>query len=426
MRVLVVGQGGREHALVWKLARSPRATRVYCAPGNAGTAIDGVNLPIREDDSRELVRFCLKEKVDLVVIGPEAPLVDGLADDLRKEGILVFGPSREAAELEGSKIFAKRLLKKYKVPTGDFRVFQEFPDVEAYLEAHPVPCVVKADGLAAGKGAIVCASPEEALAAARRMLVDEEFGAAGRRILIEETLTGPEISILAVTDGRALVVLAPCQDHKRALDGDQGPNTGGMGAYSPVPLVTDELLANVERDILIPTVHGMRSERRPFQGVLYAGLMLTPSGPKVLEYNVRFGDPECQPILMRLRSDLLDLLARAAKGNLGDVPVEWDERPAVAVVMASGGYPGAYKTGMPIHGLDDVANLEDVMVFHAGTTSDEGRIVTRGGRVLAVTALGLTIAQARESAYRAVERIRFSGAQYRRDIAAKTANPPST
>jgi phosphoribosylamine--glycine ligase len=419
VRILVVGQGGREHALVWKLRKSPKVREIYCAPGNAGTAADAKNVPIADDDIRELVRFARQERIDLAVIGPEAPLVAGLSDELRREGILVFGPSKDAALLEGSKIFCKRLLRKAKVPTADFQVFRDMQAVDAYLEAHPGPCVVKADGLAAGKGAIVCDNEQAARAAAQRMLVQREFGDAGDEILIEERLEGQEASVLAITDGTTIAMLDACQDHKRAFDNDQGPNTGGMGAYCPAPLVTPELLSEVERNVLIPVVHEMRRDKRPFQGVLYAGLMLTAAGPKVLEFNVRFGDPECQPLLLRLKTDLAELLLATAKGELDKVAIEWDPRPSICVVMASGGYPSMYKRGLPIRGLDQIAASDDCVVFHAGTKLDDRRVVTNGGRVLGVTALGADLRAAKAKAYEAVERITFTNAMYRKDIGDK-------
>lgn len=419
MRVLVVGQGGREHALVWKLSQSPKVTKLYCAPGNAGTALEAENVAIQETDHQELLRFCKREKVRLAIVGPEAPLVAGVADVLRSEGIGVFGPSKGAALLEGSKIYCKQLLRKANVPTADFRIFDRIDAVDAYLEAHAKPCVVKADGLAAGKGAVVCQTPEMALAAAKRMLVDREFGDAGAQIIIEEMLDGPEVSLLAVTDGSTILSMEACQDHKRAFDNDQGPNTGGMGAYCPTPLVNPELVAKIESDILIPVVHAMRRDKRPFQGLLYAGLMLTSAGPKVLEFNVRFGDPECQPLLMRLKTDLAELLLAAVEGRLSEVQLEWDPRPAVCVVMASGGYPSMYRKGIPIRGLDEAGEVPDTKVFHAGTRRDGQRIVTNGGRVLGVTALGDTLPEAKDRAYQAVRKIQFADAMFRTDISDK-------
>jgi phosphoribosylamine--glycine ligase len=311
------------------------------------------------------------------------------------------------------------LLQKAKIPTASFHVFDDIENATAHILANQGPCVVKADGLAAGKGAIVCKNEQEALAAVRRILVDQEFGRAGDRVIIEDRLVGPEVSVLAITDGSTIVPLPPCQDHKAIFDGDEGPNTGGMGAYCPAPVLTGEQLASVESDVLVPVAHAMRQAKRRFQGVLYAGLMMTPGGPKVLEFNVRFGDPECQPLLMRLKTDLAEVLMATAMGKLGDLEIEWDPRPAVCVVMASAGYPGPYKKGLPIRGLDDAAKLDDVKVFHAGTKRDGDRIVTNGGRVLGVTALGETLAEAQRRAYEAVSLIHFEGAQYRRDIANK-------
>lgn len=429
MRVLVVGQGGREHALAWKLKQSPKVREVFCAPGNAGTDEDVQNVAIADSDSAELVRFCRKSKIDLAVVGPEGPLCAGLADTLRAEGIAVFGPTKEAAELEGSKVFCKQLLQKAKIPTASFRIFDDFERFTEYVNANPGPCVVKADGLAAGKGAIVCDHDEEALAAGHRILVDREFGRAGDRLIVEERLTGQEVSVLALTDGAAILPLPACQDHKAAYDGDKGPNTGGMGAYCPAPVLTEELMAQVEREVLIPVVHAMRQAKRRFQGVLYAGLMLTPTGLKVLEFNVRFGDPECQPLLMRLRTDLADVLWAAATGELSAIELDWDPRPSVCVVIASGGYPGPYTKGRVIRGLDAWADQSDVKVFHAGTARDGDKIVTHGGRVLGVTALGETLKSAQARAYEAVRSIQFDGMMYRTDIAHRaltdTPNAPN-
>ncbi len=425
MNILVIGQGGREHALAWKLRQSPRANDIFCAPGNAGTDLDARNIPIADNDTAELVRFARKNKIELAVVGPEAPLCEGVADALRAADIAVFGPTKEAAELEGSKVFCKQLLQKAKIPTAAFHVFDDMDTATSHILANQGPCVVKADGLAAGKGAIVCKNEQEALAAARRILVDQEFGRAGDRIIIEDKLVGPEVSVLAITDGTTIVPLPPCQDHKAIFDGDEGPNTGGMGAYCPAPVLTEEQLEDVEKDVLVPVAHAMRQAKRRFQGVLYAGLMLTPGGPKVLEFNVRFGDPECQPLLMRLKTDLVDVLMATAMGKLGEIDIEWDPRPAVCVVMASAGYPGSYKKGVPIRGLDDAAKLADVKVFHAGTKREGDRIVTSGGRVLGVTALGENLLAAQKRAYEAVSLIHFDGAQYRRDIANKAIQASS-
>jgi phosphoribosylamine--glycine ligase len=423
MKVLVIGKGGREHALVWKLAQSPRAERVFCAPGNAGTALDGTNVPIEASDFDYLVRFARKENIGLTVVGPEEPLARGIVDVFQKAGLRIFGPSKEAAQLEASKTFAKQLMRHADVPTAEFRVCDHPEPARHYIETREFPVVVKADGLAGGKGVIVCANTAEALAAIDRIMVREEFGLeAGRRVVIEKRLEGQELSIQALVAGRALVPLPPTQDHKPAFDDDTGPNTGGMGAYCPAPLATPELLHDIDENILVPTVHALKRGRRPFRGVLYAGLMVTNQGPRVLEFNCRFGDPETQPLLMRLKTDLLDLLEAVVDDRLADFAetgLEWDPRPAVCVVMASQGYPGPYAKGKVINGLGEVAALPDVKVFHAGTAVENNLVVTDGGRVLGVTALGDTLADARRRAYEAVRRIHFQGAFYRTDIADK-------
>lgn len=421
MKVLVVGQGGREHALVWKLKQSPSVQRVFCAPGNAGTARDGENVDIKATDVAKLVAFAKKEKIDLVVIGPEAPLVIGLTDALEKEGLKVFGPSQAAAELEGSKAFSKELMRQFSIPTAEFSIFKDAESAENYLNSREeVPLVVKADGLAAGKGVYVCANRQEALDAVGKIMRAREFGKAGERVIIEERLDGQEVSILALVDGNTILPLETSQDHKAAYDDDKGPNTGGMGAYSPAPIVTPELMMQIERQILVPTIHAMRRSKKSFKGVLYAGLMITNQGPKVLEYNVRFGDPECQPLLMRLKSDLAQLLVAAAEGKLDQLPpLEWDPRPAVCVVMAAAGYPGEYEKGDPIRGIDEADQLADSKVFHAGTTLRDGQTVSDGGRVLGVTALGDNIVNAKLKAYQAVKCIRWDGAWCRKDISDK-------
>jgi len=423
MNVLVIGNGGREHALVWKIAQSPRVKRVFCAPGNAGTAADGENVPIATADIAALARFAKENQVQLTVVGPEAPLAAGIVDAFERERLRIFGPTKAAAELESSKAFCKEVLRSASVPTAEHHVFRNAETAVRFLqEREDMPIVVKADGLAAGKGVFVCDRRDEAIDAVRQIAQDRIFGPAGDRIVIEERLHGQEASVLAITDGRTLVTLPPAQDHKRAHDGDTGPNTGGMGAYSPTPLVDDAQLGWIEEHILVPTIHAMKRLRRPFRGVLYAGLMLTLQGPKVLEYNVRFGDPECQPILMRLKSDLVDVLEAAAAGDLDRIdPLEWDPRPAVCVVMASEGYPGDYTKGHPIRGLAEAAQVPDVKVFHAGTTLKDGQVVTDGGRVLGVTALGNNIPQAKLHAYTAVKCIRWDGAWCRKDISDKAA-----
>jgi len=426
MKVLIVGSGGREHALCWKISASPRVTQVFVAPGNAGTAAEATNVPIAATDKPALVQFAQQQAIDLVVVGPEAPLVDGLVDALQAAGIRVFGPTAAAAELEGSKVFCKNLLHTADVPTAGYQTFRSAEDASRYIkDLYPetdasVPVVIKADGLASGKGVIVCSTRREALEAIDRIAGRREFGEAGRRLIIEERLFGQEASVLAITDGSTILTLPAAQDHKPAYDGDQGPNTGGMGAYCPTPLVDDAMMAKIQSDILVPVVHAMKRARRPFQGVLYAGLMLTAAGPKVLEFNTRFGDPECQPLLMRLESDLVDILEAVALGKLDQIdPPRWSERPSICVVMASEGYPGDYEKGRVITGLDRAAELEDVKVFHAGTTLRDGQVVTDGGRVLGVTATGNTISGAKLRAYQAVKEIRWPGAWCRKDISDK-------
>jgi phosphoribosylamine--glycine ligase len=422
MNVLIVGNGGREHALAWKIAQSPRADRIFVAPGNAGTDVDGENVPIQVNDFPGLIAFARDNKVGLTVVGPEAPLADGIVDAFQAEGLRIFGPSQAAAELEASKVFCKDLLHSADIPTADYQVFHDPVEAIKYLdERKDCRIVIKADGLAAGKGVVVCSNRDLAIRAVEQIAFKKVFGAAGNRLVIEERLDGQEASVLAITDGSTIVTLQPAQDHKAAFDGDTGPNTGGMGAYCPAPLVDDEKLAWIEGHILVPTVHAMNRVRRPFRGVLYAGVMMTFQGPKVLEFNVRFGDPECQPLLMRLKTDLLDLLDATVDGKLDSLPpLEWDPRPAVCVVMASKGYPDRYDKGLPIRGLVDAEALADVKVFHAGTALDsEGRVVTAGGRVLGVTALGDSIPGAKLNAYRGVKQIRWDGAWCRKDISDK-------
>ncbi len=485
MKVLVIGKGGREHALVWKLAQSSRVDRVYCAPGNAGTALDGENVAIDPNDFDKLIGFAKKEQIGLTVVGPEEPLARGIVDAFQKEGLRIFGPGKEAAQLESSKVFSKKIMRVAAVLTPEFQVFDHpdparkhvqsreyvaldgmtlqgpYPEENLIVEGgkqfvyvHKVvdgarrfltfkrpglrreplkfttvkvpvgpaqPCVVKADGLAAGKGVFVCDNMAQAFTAVERIMVNEEFGRGpdGKvmKTLIERRLEGEELSVLAFVSGRTIVTLPVCQDHKRAGDGDTGPNTGGMGAYCPAPLGKPDLLTTVESRVLVPTIHAMKRRRQAFRGVLYAGLMITDRGPRVLEFNCRFGDPECQPLLMRLKTDMLDVLEAVVDEKLEAIgPLEWDERPGVCVVMASKGYPGPYETGYPITGLDDAAKMPDVKVFHAGTRRDGERIVSDGGRVLGVTALGDTLAEAQKRAYEAVEKIHFGGAFYRRDI----------
>jgi phosphoribosylamine--glycine ligase len=425
MNILVIGSGGREHALAWKLAQSPRSDRIYVAPGNAGTLQDAENVDLAINDFDQIIQFAKQNAVGLTVVGPEAPLANGLVDALNEAGIRAFGPTRGAAQLEASKIFCKHILRRADVPTAEHRAFRDAESAIFYLkQQEDRPWVVKADGLAAGKGVIVCETMEEAIDAVQRIAGDKAFGSAGDELIIEERLYGQEASILAITDGRTLVTLPAAQDHKPALDGDTGPNTGGMGAYSPTPLIDAAAQAKVEEDILVPTVHAMKRGRQPFQGVLYAGLIVTNQGIRVLEYNVRFGDPECQPLMMRLESDLVDLFEATVNGDLASIePPRWDPRPSVCVVMASDGYPGDYEKGHPIRGLDEAAALPDVKVFHAGTIEKDGEILTHGGRVLGVTALADTVAGAKLQAYRAVKCIRWQGAWCRKDISDKAIHP---
>ncbi len=418
-RVMVIGGGGREHALVWKLVRD--GAEVLVAPGNAGTAAIAENLPIPATDIPALVASAQQRQVDLTVVGPEAPLVAGIVDAFTAAGLRIFGPTAKAAQLEGSKIFCKQILHRGDVPTAMFQEFRSIARAREFLEAREdMPVVVKADGLAAGKGVFVCDSREEALAAIETLGTDPQFAAAAAGILIEERLDGMEVSVMAITDGRTIVTLPPLQDHKAAYDGDEGPNTGGMGAYCPTPFVDESLLAEIEARILVPTVHALRRAKVPFQGVLYAGLMLTAQGPKVLEYNARFGDPECEALMMRLDSSLLDLLDAAVDRRLEEVaPPTWRDGASVTVIMAAEGYPGAVEKGRVIRGLEAAAAVPDTQVFHAATRKTDAGVVTDGGRVLAVTATGASLAAAKLQAYTAVKEIRWPGAWCRKDISDK-------
>lgn len=421
-KAMVVGSGGREHALAWKLARD--GAEVFSAPGNAGTAECGTNLPIEATDAEGIVAAAREHRIDLVVVGPEAPLVAGLIDALSAAGIRAFGPTAQAAQLEGSKIFCKDVLHAGDIPTAMHRQFHSLEQAREFLEAREdEPVVVKADGLAAGKGVFVCDTRAEAIAAVEQLRCDPQFSKASRGVLIEERLDGVEVSIMAITDGRTIVTLPPLQDHKAAYDGDQGPNTGGMGAFCPAPFVDAGLRQEIEERILVPTVHTMRRRRTPFHGVLYAGLMLTAQGPKVLEFNVRFGDPECQALLVRMESSLLDLLDAAVDRRLSELPPpRWQKGSSVSVVMASEGYPGEITKGLPIRGLDQAARLPDVEIFHAATKLDHAdppQVLTTGGRVLAVTATGGSLARAKLRAYEAVREIRWRGGWCRKDIADK-------
>ncbi len=419
LTVLVVGGGGREHALVWKLAQSPHAGKIFCAPGNAGIAKIAECVPLAAEDVKGLLAFAKKQRVDLTVVGPEVPLAAGIADVFRKARLAVFGPSRKAAMLETSKVFAKRLMKKYHVPTADFKVFEQSAKALAYLKKAAYPLVLKADGLAAGKGVVIAKSFEQAKAAVQDIMVKKVHGRAGKKLLIEECLSGPEVSVLALTDGKSIKLLPTAQDHKRVFDNDEGPNTGGMGAYSPAAILDEQGLERVQHEILEAMLRAMRLEKRPFNGVLYAGLMLTPDGPKVLEFNARFGDPETQVLLPRVQGDLLDILLACAKGKLADKQVTLSPEAAVCVVLAAKGYPGAYPKGQPIFGLEQAHRIPGVTVFHAGTSQENGTVKTAGGRVLGVTALGATLPDAIARAYQAADLISFEGVHFRRDIAAK-------
>ena len=419
MDVLLIGSGGREHAIAWKLKQSKQLGKLYIAPGNAGTAQCGQNVEIADNDVPALVSFAKEKEVGLVVVGPEDPLAAGVVDAMEAAAIKAFGPSGAAAQLEADKAFSKQLMRGGALSTAEGRVFDRFSDAKAYIASRDEPVVVKAAGLAKGKGVMVCDDPVDGILAAEKIMVDRIFGDAGSRIVVEDKLLGEEVSILAFVDGHSIYVMESSQDHKPIGDGDTGPNTGGMGAYTPAPVVNDEMMNRITREILVPVVDAMNRTGSPYKGVLYAGLMITSGGPRVLEFNVRFGDPETQPILMRLQSDLLEVFLAVCEGRLEDVLLRWDPRPAVCVVMASGGYPGDYEKGKPITGLSEAGELEDVVVFHAGTKQQDGNVVTAGGRVLGVTALGSDVAAAKARAYEAVDRIQFEGAYCRRDIADK-------
>ncbi len=416
LKILVVGSGGREHALVWKIAQSPLVEKIFAAPGNPGIARSAELVPVPVDETSRIVDFAVAQRVDLTVVGPEAPLAAGITDDLTRHGLLVCGPSKAAAQLEGSKVFTKNILAKYGIPTADFRVFDSLDDAEQYVLTHRLPVVIKADGLAAGKGVSVAGTYEEAVAFLRDVMEKRVFGPAGERVVVEECLTGEEASYIVFSDGEKFVPLPSSQDHKRIGDDDTGPNTGGMGAYSPAPVLTPEVERKVQREIFEPLLAGMRAEGMPFRGILYGGLMIERGAPKVLEFNVRFGDPEAQPLFMRLASDLVPLLMQCAQGKLTDAVMEIDPRPTVCIVMSSAGYPGPYRKGDPILGIDEAEGLGGVQVFHAGTAIRDGKLVTSGGRVLGVTAVDDDIRKAIARGYRAVEKIRWDGAYFRTDI----------
>ena len=417
MKILVVGSGGREHALAWKLSQSPRAERIFCAPGNGGTEPVAQNVPIPANDLAGLVGFARDEQIDLTVVGPDDPLAAGIVDLFEGAGLRVFGPNRSAARLESSKIFAKEIMRKCHIPTALSGAFSDSKEARGFCERLQFPIVIKADGLALGKGVIIAQDYDEAAGAIHEMMNEGKFGDAGRRIVVEEFLRGTECSVHALVSGGTYRMLATARDHKRALDGDQGPNTGGMGAVSPADNWSAEAQEAFEAEVMRPLAQGLMRSGIAFSGLLFPGLMMTVEGVRVLEFNCRFGDPETQAILPRLKTDLLELIEATIDGTLEELAIEWDERPAVTVVLASGGYPGSYEQGKPISGLAECAQLDDVHLFHAGTRRENGGVVTAGGRVLAVTALGDTVALARERAYAAVSRISFEGCHYRRDIA---------
>lgn len=415
MKVLIIGGGGREHTIAWKLNQSPRIKRLYCAPGNGGIASLAECVPISATDLDGIVNFAKENKIDLTVVAPDDPLAMGLVDKLEENGLRAFGPRQSAAEIESSKLFAKKLMKKYGIPTAQYQSFEEFDSAVKYLNQVDYPVVIKADGLALGKGVIIASNRDEAEKAVKDMLLDNRFGEAGKRILIEEFLIGPEVSILAFTDGKTIVPMVSSQDHKRVFDNDKGPNTGGMGAFSPSYHYTPEIAKYVEQNIIEPTLDAMNQEGRLFQGVLYFGLILTESGPKVLEYNARFGDPEAQVVLPRLQTDLLEIIEAVIDQRLDEININWSEDAAACVVLASGGYPGSYKKGLPI----EIKKKLDCLFFHGGTKMTKQGLVTDGGRVLGVTALGSNLQQALERAYNQINNIHFEGMHYRRDIGKK-------
>jgi phosphoribosylamine--glycine ligase len=417
MKVLIIGSGGREHALAWKIAQSPLLTKLYAAPGNAGIAQLAECHPIKADDIPALLDLAKREKIDLTVVGPEAPLVAGIVDIFQNEGLKIFGPSQAASRLEGSKAFAKDQMHKFGIPTADYEVFGNINEAKHFCVETEMPVVIKADGLAAGKGVMICETSQEAVSALTRIMAEGVFGDSGKKVVVEKRIEGEEVSILAFSDGEKVIPLATSQDHKRAYDYDRGPNTGGMGAYSPCPFVTDEKFNEIIDLAIRPMIRGMASEGTPYRGLLYAGLMLTKNGPMVLEYNCRFGDPEAQAVLPRLKSDLLPVLAEIASGSLSTETLEWYDKACITIVLASGGYPGFYHTGFPISGIESVSRHEDVYVFHAGTTfNDKQQAVSAGGRVLTVTALGENLRAAYDRAYAQTGKIQFEGVFYRRDI----------
>jgi phosphoribosylamine--glycine ligase len=417
MKVLVVGGGGREHAIVWKLSQSKSVDKIYCCPGNAGIAGIAECIDVNQDDFRALLDFVKYDWIDLTIVGPEMPLSKGIVDLFEKEGRRILGPNRAAARLESSKVFSKDLMRSHGIPTADYKVFTSYLHAEEYVKFKGAPIVIKADGLAAGKGVFIAASVDEAMDALRQIMKDRVFGEAGDKVLIEDCLRGEEASFMAFTDGKTIVPMVSSQAHKRIFDNDKGPNTGGMGAYSPAPVITGELQAVVMEKVMKPTVRALKAEGIPYKGILYAGLMIDRGKPYVLEFNCRFGDPETQPVLARLQSDLMEIAAAVTDERLADITIEWNNDPSVCVVLSSEGYPGKYKKGDAITGIDEADSLEGVHVFHAGTAFKGDDIVTAGGRVLGVTATGGSIAAAKKRAYEAIGKIHFRGMHYRKDIA---------
>jgi len=422
LKVAVIGKGGREHTLCWKLSQSNEVEKVYCIPGNAGTASVAENVQLENDSLQDIADFVKENEVGLTIVGPEDALVKGIVDLFQKQGLNIFGPGKNAAILEGSKIFTRELLQKHGIPSAEFGGFESAEEAKAYLKEKGAPIVVKADGLAAGKGVIVAETVEEAEKAIDKIMVEKGFGEAGNKIILEEKLVGEEASYLVFTDGKTIKPMVSSQDHKRIFDNDKGPNTGGMGAYSPAPVVTEKLEKEILEKIMQPVVDAMAKEGREYKGVLYGGLMITGQGPKVVEFNCRFGDPEAQPLLMRLESDLLPILQACIDGKLAELEIKWSEKASCCVVMASGGYPGEYEKGKEISGLEEAGQLQDTVVFHAGTKLENEKVLTNGGRVLGITALGSTIKESIENAYKAVEKISFEKAQYRKDIGQKALN----
>ncbi|MBI2342713.1 MAG: phosphoribosylamine--glycine ligase [Deltaproteobacteria bacterium] len=416
MRILVIGSGGREHALVWKLVQSPKCKKIYCAPGNAGIAKLAECVPIKTDDITELISFAKKQKIDLTIVGPEFPLTLGIADDFQRNGLRIFGPSKRASALEASKAYAKQFMQKYGISTANYGTFTDSQEARAFVKSSGLPVVIKADGLAAGKGVIICKNEADANAAIDAMLKREEFGEAGRRIVIEEFLEGEEASFICISDGENVLPLASSQDHKAVYDNDQGPNTGGMGAYSPAPVVTVELKERIMKEIIKPAIAGMAAEGRPFIGFLYAGLMISNGVPRVLEFNVRMGDPETEPLLVRMRTDFIDLIEAALDGKLSKMEIRWDDAVSLCVIMASRVYPGHYTNGIEILGIEEAEKVPGTVIFHSGTALKEGKLVTDGGRVLGVTALGASYAEAFGRAYEAAGKITWDGVHYRKDI----------